>query len=153
MVGTYLAEVKSHVLKEVGDNATPAINIALDLIKNVQTDEPVTGTVYASLWLTDAALEFSMRTMTEALGWTGTDLSEINGTGMFAGKEVWVVLEEQEYEGKTQTKVKYVNKVGGQVQKPFNPVKAKILTDKLKGKMLAYRQKAPAAPAINGLIF
>ena len=156
MKGTYLATITDHVLKEIGEKNTPAVNFTFETIENVQTKEPEVKTVYCPLWLTDnkKAWEITMDTLTKVIGWNGDDLSDLNGTGDFVGKEVWLVLDEEEYNGKIQTKVKFINRVGGQTQKPFDPEKAKSLSEKLKGKVLAYRQNSPVSePVDDGLKF
>ena len=140
MNGTYLATVKSHVLKDVGDNKTPCVSVKLETVENVVTGEPCIDTVYASVWLTDKAFERTMETLTEVMGWDGDDLSDLDGTGLLEGKQVWVVLEEETWEGKTKTNVKYINKVGGRPQVTLDPAKAKALAAGLKGRILAYRQ-------------
>lgn len=143
MVGTYLSQIKDHTLQEVGEKRTPCVAITLETVENIQTKEPATQTVYAKLWLTDGALDYTMKTLTEVLGWNGDDLSDLNGTQKFVGKEVWAVLVEEEYNGKIQTKVKFLNKIGGVAKKPMEADVAKSLAERLKGKVLSYRQKNP----------
>lgn len=144
MIGTFLAVVRDHILKEVGEKKTPCVSVAVETVENVQTHEPVIQTAYWSGWLTDLAVDGTLKSVTEALGWDGTDLSELNGTGNFVGKEVWVVLEEETYQDKVQTRVRWLNKVGGGgAQIPFAPEKAQALSDRLKGRVLKYRQANP----------
>jgi len=153
MKGTFLAIVKDHVLKEVGEKNTPAVNVTMETVENVQTKEPHVMTVYWSGWLTEGAFDHTMKSLTDACGWDGEDLSDLNGTGRLVGSEVWVVLEEEVYEGKTRTVVKWLNRLGGGAQKPFDQQKAVELSERLKGKVLAFRQKTPKAPVSDGLKF
>jgi len=148
MVGTFLAAVTAHVFKESKEKGTPSINITFETSENVETKEPIIKKVYADLWLSEKAQDRSLETLIKTLGWNGDDLNELNGGDVLAGKEAWLVLEEEEYEGKPYTKVKWINKIGGKMSKPLDEAKAKSLSDKLKGKVLAYKQNNPTTEEV-----
>jgi len=151
MKGTFEAEVLSHVLATSKEKGTPSIKVQVEIQKNVVNGEPVTGSFYWDGWLTEKAFENTMKAVSEALGWNGGDLSELNGTGAFVGKIVQVVLEEEadDRTGKTHTKIKWLNPLGGGGVKALSGADAKAVADKLKGKVLAYRQKNPAAKPVD----
>ena len=141
MIGTVEAKLIDHVLKEVGEKNTPCLSLKWE----VKVDGEH---VYSSHWLTDAAFPYTMKLLTEVLGWdAGDDLNDWNGTGNFVGMECDLVLAEEEYNGKVSTKVKFVNRKGGGSQKPAEDK----LAQSLKAKVLAYRQGNKATPENAGL--
>ncbi len=77
-------------------------------------------------------------------GWEGDDLSDLTGID---ANEVSLVIEHEEYEGKTQAKVKWVNRPGGLALKaPMSVDSAKAFAAKMKGEVIAASKgAAPAA--------
>jgi hypothetical protein len=141
MEGRFNAKVENHFVTEVGEKQTPAVRITF-------TADELTEPVSANLWLSEAAFPYTMKTLTEVLGWTGDDFEELNAEPpVLAGRLVSLVLADEEYQGKTRTVVKYINKIGG--GKKAEPEKISAL----KGKLLAYRKAKPAAPVSDGLNF
>jgi hypothetical protein len=79
-------------------------------------------------------------------GWTGDDLSNI----VFPpGAEVSLALENELYEGKQHTKVKWVDRAGGagvaKIKDQLSPIERTDLASTLKGAVLAHQQKQAAA--------
>lgn len=81
-------------------------------------------------------------------GWAGSDLSDLSGIDT---NEVELVIANEEYEGKTISKVRWVNRAGGVgLAAPMSPEKAKAFAAKMKGAVLRYDQAngkpKPTAP-------
>lgn len=69
-------------------------------------------------WLSDAAIKYSMATLVDVLGYNGS--ADTNETGVLTDpvaiaydRQVKLVVEIQEYEGKSGPRIKYVNSLGG----------------------------------------
>lgn len=76
------------------------------------------------------------------LGWQGDDLFDLSGIG---SKEVKAVLDEDEYEGKIQLKVKWINGPGGLALKaPMNEGEARAFSQRMKGLVLSHKTKSAA---------
>jgi hypothetical protein len=82
--------------------------------------------------------------------------TEIRWNGMLMGKmlfppgaEVSLALENELYEGKQHTKVKWVNRAGGagvaKIKDQLSPIERTDLASTLKGAVLAHQQKQAAA--------
>lgn len=146
MQGTYQATVLSTALATSKNKGTPSVKIQFGTefnINDMQT--PVRKSLYVDLWLTDATFDRTMDTLT-MLGWDGADLNALNGTELLCGKEAWVVVAEEEYEGKVRDKIQFVNPVGGgQSAQRMEDKDAADLAKKLKAKVLKYRQNKPQA--------
>lgn len=79
------------------------------------------------------------------LGWSSDDLFDLAGIG---STEVRVVLEEEDYNGKMQLKVKWINGPGGLALKaPMSDGEARAFSARMKGAVLASKQKAPTTTA------
>lgn len=69
-------------------------------------------------WLTENALENSMKTYVEVLGFNGNENHDANGVltdpkAINYEQEVKLVIEMEQYEGKERAKIKWVNNLGG----------------------------------------
>ena len=69
-------------------------------------------------WLSSNAMEFTMATLVDVLGFNGNDA--VNEKGELSdpkaidwNREVKLVVELEEYEGKSYPKIKFVNRLGG----------------------------------------
>lgn len=81
-------------------------------------------------------------------GWTGNDLADLSEIGQRDVK-VSIVVENEEYEGKTRPKVQWVNRSGGlNLSNPLDETKRKAFAARMKGKILEFDQRkgAPAKP-------
>lgn len=82
------------------------------------------------------------------LGWKTDDLSNLDG---ICDNEVRFVVDEEEYQGKVRTKVKWINRIGGLALKsPMSPQDAKAFAAQMKGKAIASRQAGGAQQATPG---
>jgi hypothetical protein len=77
-------------------------------------------------------------------GWTGTDLDNLEGIDT---NEVQLVIESEEYDGKMRSKVRWVNRTGGlAMSSPLDEGQARSFAARMKGKVLAFDQKAGPQP-------
>lgn len=88
-------------------------------------------------YFTDAALPFTIKTL-RTLGWQGSDLADLSGID---ANEVELVVENEEYEGKNRTRVKFINAIGGlSMKEPLPADRAKAFAAAMKGKILGVEQ-------------
>lgn len=98
-------------------------------------------------YLTDAAIDRTLDAL-RLCGWEGDDLNRLTGLDR---NEVEIVIEhEEDLNGKTHAKVKWVNGPGGlAVKNRLEGGAAQAVAQRLKGHVLAHRQrsgvKAPSA--------
>jgi len=95
-------------------------------------------------FFTEATAERTIQAL-RVCGWTGDDLSDLSG---FDANEVELVVEHEEYQGKTTAKVKWVNKVGNRVvlKHKMSDAQRTELAKRMKGLAVSTR-KHPAAGA------
>lgn len=74
------------------------------------------------------------------MGWAGTDITDIQGLDQ---KRVQLVIEHDDYNGKTRTKVAWVNRVNAVFMgTPMDDAKKKAFAARMKGLVLASKQSA-----------
>lgn len=84
-------------------------------------------------FLSEKALERSIESL-RYMGWKGDDISDIQGLE----DEVDLVIEDEEYQGKTTTRVRWVNKIGGvNLKAPLTGDDAKSFGASLKDRIRA----------------
>lgn len=152
MTGTFKASIIDHVLAKANTGST-SIKFKLHLTENMLTGELADDTLYYDAWLTDKALEGTFLTLTEALGWGGVDpVADFNGTEKFVGVEVSVVVGEESYNDKVQTKVKFMNNITRSAAKlkPLDKAEATALSASLAAKMKGLRKNTPAQGETKG---
>lgn len=77
------------------------------------------------------------------LGWQGDDLSDLTGIDR---NDITFVVEAEEYKGEMKPKVRWINAPGGMALKaPMGPEAAKAFAAKMKGAVVAQRQKSGTA--------
>ena len=95
-------------------------------------------------FFTDAALEWTVKAL-RTCGWKGDDLTDLSTVGDV--EEVNIVVEHEEYEGKTYPRVKYINSTGGLAMKTqLTAVEAKTFAARMKGQIVALGGGASARP-------
>jgi hypothetical protein len=78
-----------------------------------------------------------------ACGWRGDDLSQISFPG---GNEVLLVVEDEEYNGKTHSRVAFVNAIRGpSVKNAMAPQDVKAFAARMRGAIVAFDQAQKAA--------
>jgi hypothetical protein len=106
--GRYTATVKTAELGQSAEKGTPYLSL---LCKTAEGDE-----LTAYLYLSDAAFERTTKTLREVFGFDNNFETIVE---QVTGKECSIVVEAEEYEGKTRMRVKWVNTVSGSSGKPL----------------------------------
>ena len=130
--GRYTATAKTVDLGQSAEKGTPYVSILFE----TEQGEDLT----AFLYLSDAALERTVRTLREVFGFNddfGTVKEQVTG------KQASIVVEAEEYEGKSRMKVKWINTVGGSSGKPLE--NAGTLLAQLSAKAKRIPASAPVA--------
>lgn len=130
--GRYTATVKSAELGQSAENGTPYLSL---LCKTAEGEE-----LTAYLYLSDAAFERTTKTLREVFGFDNNFESVV---AQVTGKECSIVVEAEEYEGKTRMRVKWINAVGGSSGKPLE--NAGSLLAQLSAKAKRIPAAAPSA--------
>lgn len=148
MNGVFEVSVKATALRELGKNKTPAISFQLTIEKNAinEADTSNNGkTLYYDGFLTEKTFERTMKSIDECFGFDGTDLCAFD-KGILNGKKVKATVEEEtsDIDNKVYNNVKWLNPInestGGL---KTDPAASKSVAEKLKVKMLSYRQSNP----------
>lgn len=116
--GRYLASPKEWGVEEntktgtVGFSCLFALNSQWDgeqWVDRTMEDLEITG--FFNLIKKDGQPnEYSIQSLRDALGWSGASFADLNGDGWYNDAiEVQLVLKNEEYEGKTRLKVRYLN--------------------------------------------
>lgn len=118
-------------------------------------EEPTTNTQERMNWvgwLSEKALENTMDTLVNVLCFNGND--NVNQAGEFTdpnvfdfNKEVKLVVEMEEYDGKTRAKIKWVNNVGGSGFQGITPevIRGELAATGFKAAFLSATQGKPKA--------
>ena len=72
--GCYLAEVLGSTLRVIGQKQSPAVSLKLLMTKNVRTGEIVNGHCYHDMFLTDNAIEATLKNLGDVLGFYENNL-------------------------------------------------------------------------------
>lgn len=149
----YEAKAKTWGLGTAGQKATPEVAVEFGIITPGADVQAITWHGY----LTDAALERTVESLRHC-GWKGDDVSD--GLPGLDTNEVSLVIEDEEYEGRTYPKVQFVNRKGGLALKaPMAQDQAKAFGASLKDKIRAIEaakgskpasSSTPSAPPSNG---
>lgn len=135
MKGKFKAKAKAWIL---GETSTGGEEIA------VEFDVLTEGAEYSVLtwrgYFTDAAWERTIESLRH-MGWKGDNLANLEGLDT---NEVELVVEEEEYNGKIQTKVRWVNRASG-----LN-VKAPLTEDRKRSFAASMKDKIRAMEAAKG---
>lgn len=109
--GIYVANVESPMNGwfDKSSKGTPAIRLKLVVAEGEEAGRSID--YYA--WLSDNAVDNSIRTLVAAFGWDGDLLALQNGVDPFGGKDVEIVVENEMYNDKLRAKVKWLNAIGG----------------------------------------
>jgi hypothetical protein len=126
--GKYRARAKEWVLAEIGANSTPAVSVEFVF------SDPALGKITWDGWLSDAAADRTLESL-RYCGWEGDDLTELRGLD---ANEVELVIEQEDYQGRSYPKVKWVNRGGGLAHKtPLTGDKARFFAQQMKDRIRA----------------
>ena len=129
--GRYTATIENAELGQ-SEKGTPYLSL---LCKTTEGED-----LTAYLYLSDAAFERTTKTLREVFGFDNNFEAVV---AQVTGKECSIVVEAEEYEGKTRMKVKWVNAVGGGSGKPLE--NAESLLTQLSARAKRIPAAAPAA--------
>lgn len=107
-------------------------------------------------YFTEASLERTMKTLTEALGWDAAAddhrIDALHNSDTLVGHRAQLVVEDEEYQNKVTAKIKWVNSLGGgaPLKEQMNDMEAKDFASNLRKRLLAKGGAKPStrsAPA------
>jgi hypothetical protein len=131
--------IASHGLSRSGQKGTPCIAVVFE-------DEAGQRITYYG-YLTDAALEYTVRAL-ETMGWKPAEhdwrVDVLNDTDLLVGNLVEIVVEEEEYEGKVRSKVRFVNEIGGAMGERMPPDEAVVFATDLRARILTSKGPSPS---------
>lgn len=111
--------VRGNTLAESSEKKTPSVKIRLQAVKGANPlldGHAEDRTLWADLWLTDAAFARSIETLETVFGWTGASLAELNDP-ILEGIEVDAACEWESFEGQNgiewREKAAFLNAPGG----------------------------------------
>lgn len=110
-MANYSAEIISTALGESKEKKTPFVAMQVRTIKCLDTDEEKELKFTATLWLSDKAVERTVKTLRE-LGFDGQTLIDLNLPDTMAGLQCEITTKVEEYNGKAEERVAFVNKPG-----------------------------------------
>jgi len=151
-------EVRGKVVKSLlGITGTGKQQLAVTF--EYQDENGARGYVTSYHFFTDAALPWTVEAL-RALGWDPEEndwnVLTLDDTPVLRGREASLVLEEEEYEGKVRTKVRFVNALGGAGVERLAPDAAKAFASDLRRRLMqaapprAGAAKRGASPAAAG---
>jgi len=139
LAGTHRARATEWVLG-MSSTGKEQIAVMFELVGGVHDGKHITWFGYFTDQTVDRTLE-SMR----HCGWDSDSIAELDSLG---ANEVDLVIEDETYEGKTRSRVKWVNRVSRlAVKEQLNPMQIAEFAAKLRGKAVASKKKYGAQPA------
>lgn len=145
--GTYVGKVVDAGLAKAGNG-----NEQVALLCQLGGTGPEKGlslTYYGSFG--ENSIDITIKALRTA-GWNGTDLAEVDRWKEVVPNppDVNFVIEQEEYEGETRTRVRWINSAGGLgVKERLAPAEAQSFAQRMKGKLLAFDQNN-RGPKNNG---
>jgi hypothetical protein len=136
--GTFSAVARGGTLSESENKKTPQVVVSFE----ITTAEHAGTTINWFGFLTDKTTERTIESLRYA-GWKGSDLSDLSDLSKSDTPVVELVIEHEEYEGKTRPKVQWVNRVG-RAGKALPAEQAKTLAARMRGAIAAVDQKLKA---------
>ncbi len=113
----------------------------------IQGDGVCSGRMLTGFFsFSDNAVDYTMEKLRNA-GWQGDDLSDLSSLCP-SEVECSIVVQHEDYEGKTNAKIAFVNKPDGvKMAAPLDDAKKRSLAARMKAKAIASRQGQPSAPS------
>lgn len=109
------------------------------LVISFETDDEKNKKISKYLFFTDKSMDISLKALV-ALGWKPEDhdynITLLNGTDVLVGREATLVLENEEYNGKTTTKVVFVN---SKAPPPMDAASAEAFGNTLRDRLMKAR--------------
>lgn len=133
--GKFKAEVLGGVLTKSSSKGTEQVAVTFRLLEGPDEGRDIT----AYLALTDARLPYTVKEL-RLMGWK----DDLNDLLTIQGSFVDLVLEHEQYNGKTQTKVKFINAPGTGGVKAADDAAA--IADRWRAKIAALPREESADP-------
>jgi hypothetical protein len=130
-VGKHTAQPRSWDFGET-DKGTEQVAIEFEIVEGEDAGEFITWYGFFTDDTEDRTLE-SLRNC----GWQGDDVTDLQGVG---SRKVQLVIEDESYQGKTHSRVRWVNRVGGngvRLKKTMAPDTKRMLAARLRAKAQA----------------
>lgn len=153
--GKYIAYPAEIIINETGRPPKATVTIRFAVTQYLSAigpaeDVPSATEITGYFYLEDnsgAANAFTVKALTEALGWDGVDTDRLLDP-IINTTPVQIVVMAEEYGGKTRMKVKYLNPASGggaQVERP-TPEKQQSIRDRMRAKLAKPTEPATATP-------
>jgi hypothetical protein len=143
--GTYYARPKSWQLGKSATKGTPQVEVLFEITSAEAAGQRLPWYGY----LTPDALKYTVRVL-DLIGFTGNDIDAIGTDAMPAPADVEVSLEiaPETYNGKTRSKIQFVNdpNFGGLTSKRMDPAEAKAFAGSLRAQLKGLQRAAPPKP-------
>lgn len=138
--GTYLARALGGALGKT-NAGKPQVAVEFEILSAEAAGEHITWYGFFS----EKTEERTIKSLRLA-GWRGDDLSDLSSLGGDDAPEVALVIEEETYEGKTRTKVQWVNAPGAglAMKSEMSPEEAKAFATRMKGRVAQISGPRPA---------
>lgn len=117
--GRYTAKVVEYGVPQLEPNQKPHIVLVFEY----EETPGVKKRISAYRYLTGGAVEYTLKDLLTC-GLKSNSVSSLTRPEAFWDKEVSIVLEDEEYQGKKRTKVKWINEVGGAKWANMQPMEA-----------------------------
>lgn len=137
--GTYKARAREWALGK-SQNGKEQIAVLFELVGGPHDGQSITWFGY----FTDATLDRTLDSLRHC-GWSSDSLAELDGLDQ---NEVEIVVDQEEYQGKTRTKVQWVNRPSKlALKEQLSAQEAQAFAARLRGRTVAHKQKygSPAA--------
>lgn len=139
MQGTFKARAKEWALG-LSSTSKEQVAVLFEITQGEHAGKSLTWFGYFTEQTTDRTLD-SLR----HCGWDGDNFVELKGLD---ANEVEIVVDEEEYEGKTRTKVQWVNRPSRlAMREQMNGQAAAAFAAKMRGRALQHKAKYGAQPA------
>jgi hypothetical protein len=139
LAGTHRARATEWALG-MSSTGKEQIAIMFELVGGPHDGKHIT----AFLYFTDNTVDRTLESMRHC-GWDSDNLAELDNLG---ANEVELVIEDESYEGKTRSRVKWINRVSRlALKEQLDPGQVAAFAARMRGKTVASKQKYGAQPA------
>jgi hypothetical protein len=144
LAGTHRARAQEWALG-VSSTGKEQVAVMFQLVGGAHDGKHITWFGY----FTDSTVDRTLESMRHC-GWDSDSIADLDSLG---ANEVELVIEDETYEGKTRSKVKWVNRVSRlQMKEQMNVSQVQAFAARLRGKTVASKQKYGAQPATSASV-
>jgi hypothetical protein len=133
--GKYVAKVVDYGIPEIQPGKIACVALTFEF-KDDTSLRQLTWFGY----LSDAAIGIAIKGMITA-GLKSNDLLTLLGPEAFHDKEVQITVENEEYDGKTRARIKWINEISGSKWKNMEPTNARTLLSQFTNHVGAVRKE------------